>query len=144
MLGLPVAIESARLLRTLGMLLASGVPIGSAMRISRSTLGNIRLREALGEAAQRIKAGEGPSAAFEAVQVFPSQVIQLTRVGEETGRLEDMMAEAASLLEAESTTKLDRLLSLLVPVLTIVMGGMIAGLIGSVLIGLLSVNELAF
>lgn len=143
-MGLPVAVDTARLLRTLSTLLASGVPIGGAMRIGRATLTNSCLQRALGEAAQRIKAGEGPSASLEAVKVFPPQVIHLARVGEETGRLEDMLAEAASILEVESSTTLDRLLSLLVPVLTILMGAMIATLIGSVLVGLLSVNELAF
>lgn len=143
-LGLPVAIETARLLRTMGTLLASGVQIGTAMRIGRVTLTNTCLQRALAEAAQRIKAGERPSVALEAVKVFPPLVIQLARVGEETGRLEDMLAEAAAILEVESRTALERLLSLLVPVLTISMGALIATLIGSVLIGLLSVNELAF
>lgn len=143
-LGLPVAIDTARLLRTLGTLLASGVQIGPAMRIGRGTLSNTCLQRALADAAQRIKAGEGPSSALAAVKVFPQQVIQLARVGEETGRLEDMLAEAAGILEAESRTTLERLLSLLVPGLTVLMGGLIATLIGSVLIGLLSVNELAF
>ena len=70
--------------------------------------------------------------------------IQLARVGEETGRLEELLLEAATILEGESSTALERLLTLLVPALTIGMGLVIAGLIGSVLVGLLSVNDLAF
>jgi general secretion pathway protein F len=143
-LGLPAAIETARLLRTLSTLLANGVQIGSAMRIARATLSNTRLRKGLDEAAQRIKAGESTSAALNAAGVFPAHAIQLARVGEETGRLEELLLEAATILEGESSTSLERLLTLLVPVLTIGMGLAIAGLIGSVLIGLLSVNDLAF
>jgi general secretion pathway protein F len=143
-LGLPVAIDTARLLRTLSTLLANGVQIGSAMRIARATLSNSRLRKGLDEAAQRIKAGQSTSAALNAAGVFPAHAIQLARVGEETGRLEELLLEAATILEGESSTRLERLLTLLVPGLTIGMGLVIAALIGSVLIGLLSVNDLAF
>jgi general secretion pathway protein F len=143
-LGLLVAIDTARLLRTLSTLLANGVQIGSAMRIARATLSNSRLRKGLDEAAQRIKAGQSTSAALNAAGVFPAHAIQLARVGEETGRLEELLLEAATILEGESSTRLERLLTLLVPGLTIGMGLVIAALIGSVLIGLLSVNDLAF
>lgn len=143
-LGLPAAIDTARLLRTLSTLLANGVQVGSAMRIARATLSNTRLRKGLDEAAQRIKAGQSTSAALNAAGVFPAHAIQLARVGEETGRLEELLLEAATILEGESNTSLERLLTLLVPALTIGMGLAIAALIGSVLVGLLSVNDLAF
>jgi general secretion pathway protein F len=142
--GLPAAIDTARMLRTLGTLLANGVQIGGALRIAGATLTNTRLRQGLDEAARNIKAGQSTSAALAAAQVFPAHAVQLARVGEETGRLEDLLLEAATILETESNVRLERLLALLVPLLTIGMGGLIAGLIGSVLIGLLSVNELAF
>jgi general secretion pathway protein F len=143
-LGIPVAIDSARLLRTLSTLLTNGVPLASAMRIARATLSNSRLRKGLDEAAKRIKAGESTSVALAAAEVFPAHAVQLARVGEETGRLEELLLEAATILENESHTSLQRLLTLLVPALTIVMGLLVAGLIGSVLIGLLSINDLAF
>jgi general secretion pathway protein F len=142
--GLPAAIDTARLLRTLSTLLANGVHIGSAMHIARATLSNTRLRLGLDEAARRIKAGESTSAALYATGVFPAQAVHLARVGEETGRLDHLLVEAAAILENESETSLERLLALLVPALTIGMGLLITGLIGSVLIGLLSVNDLAF
>lgn len=142
--GLPAAIDTARMLRTLGTLLSNGVQIGSALRIARATLTNTRLRQGLDEASQRIKAGESASSALAAAEVFPAHAVQLARVGEETGRLEELLLEAATILETESGLRLERLLALLVPMLTIGMGGLIAALIGSVLVGLLSVNELAF
>ena len=91
-----------------------------------------------------ITAGERPSVALEKVAIFPAVAIQLARVGKETGHLESLLIQAATILEDDSRLKLDRLLSMLVPLLTIVMGVLIACLIGSVLIGLLSVNDLAF
>ena len=142
--GIPVAIDTARLLRTLSTLLSNGVPLAAAMRISRATLSNSRLRRGLDEAARRIKAGESTSSALATARVFPAHAVQLARVGEETGRLEELLLEAAAILEGESHTSLERLLTMLVPMLTVAMGLLVAALIGSILIGLLSINDLAF
>jgi general secretion pathway protein F len=144
MLGLPASIDSARMLRCLGTLASNGIPLASAIRIARTTLANSRLRAAFEEVARRVNAGESTSAAFASVAHLPAQVVQLARVGEETGRLPEMLQEAATILELETYTLIERLLALLVPVLTIVMGLVIAAMIGSVLVGLLSVNDLAF
>ena len=142
-LGLPVAIDSARLLRTLGTLMGNGVQLASALRVAKGSLTNTRLQAAVDEIALRVKAGESTSSAMAAVGVFPSQAVQLARVGEESGKLEELFLRAAIILEDESQVALERLLTLFVPLLTISMGIMIAALIGSVLIGLLSINDLA-
>lgn len=143
-LGLPAMVDTARLLRTLSTLMGNGVQVASALRVAKRTLVNSRLREAVDEVTNRIKAGERTSAALAAVGVFPLQAVQLARVGEETGKMEELLLQAAIILEEESQLTLDRLLTLFVPLLTISMGIMIAGLIGSVLLGLLSINDLAF
>lgn len=143
-LGLPAAIDTARLLRTLSLLLTSGVALATALRIGRATLTNTRLRSGLDAAARLIKEGSSASSALAEVGVFPAHAVQLARVGEETGRLEELLLEAATILEAQSQTSLERLLTLLVPMLTISMGLIVAALIGSVLVGLLSINDLAF
>lgn len=143
-LGLPAAIDTARLLRTLSLLLTSGVALATALRIGRATLTNTRLRAGLDAAARLIKEGASASNALAEVRVFPAHAVQLARVGEETGRLEELLLEAATILEAQSQTSLERLLTLLVPMLTITMGLIVAALIGSVLVGLLSINDLAF
>jgi general secretion pathway protein F len=70
--------------------------------------------------------------------------VQLARVGEETGRLDELLIEAADALDRESQGTIDRLLSVMVPCITIVMGAIVAGLIASVLVGILSLNDLAF
>jgi general secretion pathway protein F len=143
MLGLPAAIDAARLLRCLSTLASNGIPLASAIRVARGTLVNSRLRTALDEVARRVNAGESTSAAFATVAAFPSQVVQLARVGEETGRLPEMLQEAAGILELETHATIERLLALLVPMVTIFMGLLIAAMIGSVLVGLLSINDLA-
>jgi len=144
LLGIPRAIECARFLRTLSTLMSSGVHIADAFLIAQATLTNVCLRQAAEGARVRIKAGEGPSAALASAGVFPPELLQFARVGEETGKLEEFLNHAATLLEAEAAALLERLLALLVPLLTIGMGLIIAILIGSVLVGLLSVNDLAF
>jgi general secretion pathway protein F len=144
LLGLPAIIDSARLLRTLSTLLGNGLPLPAALRVARGTLSNLALRAALDEAAKRVKAGEPLHLALAEQNLFPPVAAQLARVGEETGKLDELLLSAAEYLEEASTTSLDRLLTLLVPALTIGMGLIVAALIGSVLVGLLSINDLAF
>jgi general secretion pathway protein F len=144
LLGLPASIDTARLLRTLSTLLGNGLPLPTALKVARGTLSNIALRSALDTAAQRVKAGEPLHVALAVEESFPPVAAQLARVGEETGKLDELLLSAAEYLEDHSSTTLDRLLTLLVPALTVGMGLIVAGLIGSVLVGLLSINDLAF
>lgn len=143
-LGLPAALDTARLLRTVGSLCKNGLPLSQALRISRGTVGNRYLLDALTGVTREVQAGEAFSAAFARAGCFPAVAVQLARVGEETGQLEELLQSAAGVLEEEAHRMLERLLSLVVPLLTIGMGMVVAGLIGSVLIGLLSINDLAF
>lgn len=142
--GLPAAIDTARMLRTLSTLLLNGVPLPVALRASQGTLVNSSLRAALVRVTTSVSAGEEFSASLATARAFPSEAIQLARVGEETGRLHELLFEAATILETSAERVLERLLALMVPMLTIFMGLVVAGLIGSVLVGLLSINDLAF
>jgi general secretion pathway protein F len=144
MLGLPASVDTARLLRTVATLLANGQPLPSALRLARGTLTNLALREALDGVTQRVNAGENLHQAIARGAVFPPVASQLARVGEETGKLDELLLSAAVYLEERSSATLDRLLNLLVPILTIGMGLVVAALIGSVLVGLLSINDLAY
>ncbi|WP_340676540.1 type II secretion system F family protein [Paraglaciecola sp.] len=140
--GLITKSATANLTRTLGTLIANGISLPVALSLSKDTLSNQSLRDALDEAARNLKEGSSISASLAKTGYFPKLALQLIRVGEETGKLEDMMVETANLFERETQVTLDRLLSLLVPVLTLGMGVFVALLIGSVLIGLLSVNDM--
>jgi general secretion pathway protein F len=144
LLGLPASIDTARLLRTLSTLLGNGLPLPSALKVARGTLSNLALRAALDAATKRVNAGEPLHVALASEKLFPPVAAQLSRVGEETGKLDELLLSAAEYLEEHSGNTLDRLLTLLVPALTVGMGLIVAGLIGSVLVGLLSINDLAF
>jgi general secretion pathway protein F len=144
MLGLPAATATARLLRTLSTLCANGLPLPAALRVARGTVGNRGMLIALGAVMNDVQAGEPFSASLARAAVFPPVAAQLARVGEETGKLDEMLLSAATVLEEDCQLRLERLLTLFVPLLTVAMGLIVAGLIGSVLIGLLSINDLAF
>jgi general secretion pathway protein F len=143
-LQLPVTLNTARVFRTLSTLLTNGLPLPTALRVARGTVANQHILGALERVAREVQAGAALSQALANTQVFPAAIVQLSRVGEETGNLDHMLLSASQILEEEMQLKLGRLLTLVVPLLTIIMGLLVAGLIGSVLIGLLSINDLAF
>ncbi len=137
-------IQIARFSRTLGTLLQNGVALLSALAIVKETLGNMVLARAVERIAAGLKEGQGIAEPLAAAGVFPNLAVQLVRVGEETGQLEDMLNKVADIYDREVQSTIQRLLALLVPVLTIGLGLLIAGIIASVLMAFLSINELAF
>lgn len=141
--GLPSRIGSARFLRTVGTLTANGLPLPTAVRVASDAIDNRALHAAAHQLATGLQEGKSLSVLLDAVGDFPKLAVQLARVGEETGKLADMIVEAADMLDREANQTIDRLLTLLVPTLTIGTGLIVALVIGSVLIGILSVNELA-
>lgn len=137
-------VQTARFLRTLGTLLSNGLTLPSGIRIASGTLSNLALRDATEVLLQRLREGESLADRMDQAGVYPRIAVQLARVGQETGRLEAMLAEAADILDRDAQQSLERGLALLVPAVTIVMGLLVAGLIGSVLVGILSLNDLAY
>lgn len=135
--------EIERFSRMLGTLLTNGVALPQALLIARDTLGNCVVADAVGETAARLKEGEALAARLRQTNVFPPLALDLIRVGEETGSLDEMLLKQAELYEHEVKQAVGRLLALLVPLLTVVMGLIVAGLIASILVAILSVNELA-
>lgn len=135
--------EMERFSRSLGTLLASGVDLHAALRITRDTLANRSISAAVGAAAVSLREGEALADKLAKSGVFPDLTIDLVRVGEETGTLEQMLQRHADLCERGLKHSIDRLLALLVPSLTIIFGIMVAGLVGSMIFAILSVNDLA-
>jgi general secretion pathway protein F len=142
--GLIAKTQTSRFLRTIGTLARSGVPLPQATSVALGMLQNRALLAAGRQVHTRLKEGLNLSLLLDRGEIFPKAAVQLTRVGEETGRLEELLIEAADTLDRESQGTIDRLLSVLVPSITIVMGAIVAALIASVLVGILSLNDLAF
>ena len=149
LLSLPIAgtiafeYEMANFARTVGTLLGNGVSLLKAIQIAIDTVGNVPLKEALNVLPSAVKAGKRMSVALDETEMFTPMVIQMTRVGEESGRLDDMMLELASVFEDHVASGVKRLLTLLEPLLILTMGAIIAVIIISILMGILSVNDLA-
>jgi general secretion pathway protein F len=129
--------------RTLGTLLGNGVPLLGALHIASSTMGNEVLRSRLGTVAPAVKSGGRLVDALAATGIFEPLAINLVRVGEETGRIGAMMIELANILDREVETGIRRALTLVEPILIIVLGLLIASIIVSILLGILSINDLA-
>ncbi|TWO67919.1 type II secretion system F family protein [Caenimonas sedimenti] len=129
--------------RSLGTLLGNGVPMLTALHIATQTVGNQVLRSALVPIAPAVKEGGRLVDALRATGVFEPIAINLVRVGEETGRVGPMMLELANILDRDVETGIRRTLTLIEPALIIVLGLMIAGIIVSIMLGILSINDLA-
>jgi general secretion pathway protein F len=135
--------EVGRFCRSLGVLLTNGVPAARALALAGATVGNRVYAEAIEALAIRFKEGEGLSRALERAGCFPNLAIQLVRIGDETGRLQDMLQEIADIYDHEVERALERLLALLVPGITIVMGAVVALIVAAVMTAMVSINELA-
>ncbi|BCX89546.1 general secretion pathway protein F [Methylomarinovum tepidoasis] len=142
--SLLIRVEVARFSQTLATLLTSGVALLPALEIVRETLSNRVLREAVSEAAEKLRAGGDISTALEETGHFPVMALQMIRMGEETGQLPQMLTRMADIYEDEVRTAIQRLLTLLEPVLIVGLGVVIAAIIVSILMAVVSVNELAF
>jgi len=137
-------VESARFARTLGTLIGGGMPVPSSLRIARGSLYNRVLVEAADAVLRGVSEGQGFADRLAQAQRFPALLIQMVRVGEETGHLHEGLQEAAEMLDRDAQRAIERGLVVLVPLITILMGALVAALIGSVLVGILSINDLAF
>lgn len=129
--------------RSLGTLLGNGVPMLVALRIATETVNNRLLRTELMTIAPSVKEGGRVVDALVETAIFEPLAINLIRVGEETGRIGPMMLELANILNREVEVGIKRLLTLVEPILILVLGVLIASIIVSILLGILSVNDLA-
>ena len=149
LLGIPVLgtvvrkYEITRFARSMGTLLGSGVPIVNAIRIATETVGNSRLRAALGGVTPIIKQGGRLADALERSGLFSPLAVNMVRLGEETGQLDAMLLELARVHDADVQSGVKRVLTLLEPLLILVLGAIIAAIIVSILMGILAVNDLA-
>jgi general secretion pathway protein F len=137
-------LETARFLRTLATLTHNGVTLLSALEMAQGSVSNAAFRQAIPTLRRRLAEGRGLAGPLEESGLFPELATQLLRVGEESGRLEDMLERTAALYDEELRRSLQRIVSLLVPLVTIVLGILIATVIGSILSAILSVYELPF
>lgn len=149
MLKLPVVgeivfeFEMSKFARTVGTLLGNGVSLLKAISIAIDTVGNSVVKQSLQVLPPAVKAGRRMSVALDEAGQFTPMVIQMTRVGEESGSLDQMMLELAKVFDDHVQSGVKRGLTLLEPILILGMGALIGLIIIAILMGILSVNDLA-
>jgi general secretion pathway protein F len=147
-LALPIAgevfrkVEVGRAVRTLGTLLSSGVPLLGALDVAREGAGNLVVGNALATVHGGVKRGEGLARPMAATGAFPPLVVHMVRVGEETGRLDEMLARVAADYEREVRVAVRRLVATLEPAIIVVLGAVVLAIVLAILLAILSVNEL--
>jgi general secretion pathway protein F len=137
-------IEVARFSRTLGTLLQSGVPILPALNLVKEISQNSAISRSIVYIHDRLREGKGISKSLEETNVFPPLAIHMIGVGEETGRLDEMLIKVAEAYEVNVQTTVKRVVSLLEPLIILVMGGIVFFIVISILLAILSINEIPF
>jgi len=119
----------ARLTRTLGTLVQSGVPILEGLRITATTSGNKVVEKAVLQCRASVTEGKTLADPLKASGVFPPMVTQMISVGEQTGALDSMLAKIADFYDDEVDTAVNTLTSLLEPIMIVLLGGIVGGLV---------------
>ena len=133
--------EVSRFARTLATLLQNGIPILKALAIVKDTMSNRVLADGLDEVVNRMSDGQSLAEPLKATR-FPAFAVQMIRVGEESGSLSEILMQVAETYDRDTQVTIKRSLALLEPVLILVLGALIAGVIISILVAILGVNEL--
>lgn len=134
----------ARFARTLGTLLRSGVPMLQALDIVRDVSGNVVLAEAVDEVKVGVRGGAGVAGPLSHSGVFPQLALQMISVGEETGRLDDMLVQVADYFDKDVRNTVKSLTALVEPVLLLGGGVVVAFVVLSMFSAITSVNNMPF
>jgi general secretion pathway protein F len=135
--------ETSRFARAMSTLVGNTVPLVQSLGIAAATLNNRSISGAVAGIAQGVKRGEGLAGPMRKAGVFPPLAAHLLTVGEETGRLDQMFARMADIYENDTRAAIRRFTAIFEPVVILVMGIMVGGLILSMLLAITSINDVA-
>jgi len=133
----------ARFSRTLSTLLKSGVPLLTSMDIVKAIITNTVLSGVIEESRNAIKEGESIAAPLKRSGEFPPMVYHMVAIGERSGQLEEMLLNVANAYDAQVETRMTALTSLLEPLMIVVLGGVVAFVVMSILLPILQMNTMA-
>ncbi len=139
---LSMRVETARFARTLGTMLKSGVPVMGALAVVGDMMTNQAIGRAIGRLADGVTRGGTIAAGMQAEGKFPALAVHMVRVGEETGRLEEMLLKVADTFENDVRIELKRVLGLLEPAIILGMGVLVAFIVVAMLLAIFSINEI--
>ncbi|WP_419827480.1 type II secretion system F family protein [Sphingomonas sp.] len=135
--------ETAQLARTLGVLVTGGVDLPVALAMARRSIGNRHMGAAVDRAATTLREGGGLTAPLAATGVLPRLAVGFLRTGEETSSLGPMLDRLADVLDREVRLRIERLVAVLTPAITVLLGGIVATVIASIMTAILGFNDLA-
>ena len=135
--------DTARFARTLGVLVEGEVPLPGAVALARRTIANSVISAGVGRVADGIKEGGGLSTPLAAARVLPKLALGFLRTGEETSQLGPMLHRLADVLDRDIRVRLQRLVGILNPVITVVLGGTVAAIIAAIMSAIIGFNDLA-
>jgi type II secretory pathway component PulF len=133
----------ARFTRTLGTLVSAGIPILSALRVVRDTLGNAAMMSAIDQVQERVTTGTSLADPLERSGFFPPLLVQIVAIGEKSGRLESMLMHAASAFDRQVNSSLKVFTKALPPVLLCIMAVVAGFVLAGILLPLLQAQSLA-
>jgi general secretion pathway protein F len=146
-LGLPLfgplllKLEVARLTRTLGTCMKSGIPVTAAIEIAQRVVQNQVVADAVGVVRESIHKGETVAGAVRATGLFPPVVFHLLATGQMTGNIDNAMTDIAEMYEAEVETAVKTITTLLEPLILLLMGGVVGFIVLSVLLPIFEINQ---
>jgi general secretion pathway protein F len=135
-------IDTARFASTMAMLVEAGIPMLRALAAAQATLANTVLRNAVSEAIERVREGSSLARALATPKLFPVVLIRLIEVGEATGQLPKMLSHAARNQTHEVERRATAYATLLEPLLILVMGAVVLGIVLAVLMPIIEINQL--
>jgi general secretion pathway protein F len=135
--------ETSRFARAMSTLVGNSVPLVQALNISAGIMSNSRMAGSLKDVAQGVKRGEGISQPLARTKMFPPLASHLLTVGEETGKLDAMFARMADIYEEQTRSSIKRFTAIFEPLVILVMGIIVGGLVLSMLIAITSINDVA-
>ena len=122
-------ISVARFCRTLATLMSSGVPILDGLEITAKTAGNAIIEDAIMTVRKSVEGGQTLAQPLKATEVFPSMVVQMISVGEQTGALDTMLSKIADFYEDEVDQAVANLMTLMEPILILFLGTTVGGIV---------------
>ncbi len=131
----------SRFARTLGILVKSGVSLLPALKIVESSLGNLVLAERISQVADATRGGSALATPLRDMDIFPKSVVQMIAVGEETGRLDDMLLKVAAIEERQMRARTKTLISLLAPFLILVVGALVGFMVIALLLPIFKMSR---
>ncbi len=131
-----------RFSRTLSTILKSGIPLLTSMNIVKNIVNNVIVQKAIGDAAVSVREGESIAVTLRSTGVFPPLVTRMIAVGEKTGELEDMLDKVADAYESEVEAMVLGLTSVIEPLMILVMGGVVAFIVISILLPIFELNQI--